>query len=53
MSPSDEVARYYAARAGEYDLSAGYLDAHAEILRSPIKVLFREAFKGHEVLERK
>jgi hypothetical protein len=48
---SEEVAKYYAARAREYDLSAGYLDAHAETLRSPLKAQFRDALQGHDVLE--
>ncbi len=51
MSLSDEVARYYAARAAEYDRSAGYLDPLAEKLREPIKVRLRAFFAGHDVLE--
>ena len=48
---SDEVARYYAARAPEYDRSAGYLDPVAEKLREPIKARLRSVLKGHDVLE--
>jgi SAM-dependent methyltransferase len=51
MILSDEVAKYYAARASEYDLSAGYLDAHAETLRWPLKARFRDVLQGHDVLE--
>jgi protein-L-isoaspartate O-methyltransferase len=51
MSLSDEVARYYAARAAEYDESAGYLDRVAERLREPVKARLRSVFEGHDVLE--
>jgi SAM-dependent methyltransferase len=51
MSLSDEVARYYSARAAEYDRSAGYLDPVAEKLREPIKVRLRSVFRDHDVLE--
>jgi protein-L-isoaspartate O-methyltransferase len=48
---TDDVARYYAARAQAYDASAGYMDALAERLRGPIKTRFQEASRGHDVLE--
>ncbi len=51
MSLCDDVARYYAARAEEYDLSAGYLDSLAEEYRVPIKTRFQEALSAHDVLE--
>ena len=51
MNLSDEVARYYSARAEEYDASAGYLKALAGELRAPIKARFQEVLKGHDVLE--
>jgi SAM-dependent methyltransferase len=51
MGLTDDVARYYAARAQAYDASAGYIDALAERLREPIKGRFREALRGRDVLE--
>ena len=51
MCLTDDVARYYAARAQAYDASAGYVDALAERLREPIKERFREALMGRDVLE--
>ena len=51
MPLTDDVARYYAARAQMYDASAGYMDALAEQLREPIKNRFRDALRGHDVLE--
>ena len=51
MPSADDVARYYAARAPEYDVSAGYVDAEAEELRAPLKAAFRRALKGRDVLE--
>jgi demethylmenaquinone methyltransferase/2-methoxy-6-polyprenyl-1,4-benzoquinol methylase len=47
----DDVARYYSARAGEYDETAGYTDPMAEELREPVKALCRQALAGHDVLE--
>ena len=51
MSLSDAVAKYYAARAGEYDVTAGYQDLDAEHRRASIKAEFREALRGLDVLE--
>ncbi|KKL68522.1 hypothetical protein LCGC14_2124130 [marine sediment metagenome] len=51
MSLADDVARYYAARAGVYDETAGYTTPEAEQLRVPIKARYREMFAGHTVLE--
>jgi SAM-dependent methyltransferase len=48
---SDEVTRYYAARADVYDETAGYFEEEAEVLREPIKARYRELFKGRDVLE--
>lgn len=51
MTSSDEVTRYYAARADVYDEAAGYFDREAEALREPIKARYRELFKGRDVIE--
>lgn len=51
MSIEKEVIRYYSERAREYDVSAGYEDTSAEELREPLKILFQNAFIGHDVLE--
>jgi protein-L-isoaspartate O-methyltransferase len=45
------VAEYYAARASEYDLTAGYEDPVAEPLRAPAKVRCQELFRNANVLE--
>ncbi len=51
MTLSDDVQRYYAARAECYDATAGYMDSAVEELRLPIKERFQEALRGHDVLE--
>jgi len=45
------VAEYYAARAAEHDLTAGYTDPVAEPLRTPAKVRCRELSRNAGVLE--
>ena len=51
MSLTDDVTRYYAARAPVYDETAGYNNLEAEALRVPIKARYREMFRGHNVIE--
>ncbi len=51
MALEDDVIRYYDARAGEYDVSAGYTGADAELLRAPTKARYKEFVEGHDVLE--
>jgi len=48
---TEDVARYYALLADEYDVAAGYTDPSAEKLRDGMKARFREAVKGRDVLE--
>ena len=48
---SEETARYYAARAPEYDRSAGYLTPDAHPFRVAIKKRYQQLFRGHDVLE--
>ena len=48
---SEETARYYAARAPEYDLSAGYLTLDADPVRVAKKKRYQQLFRGHDVLE--
>jgi demethylmenaquinone methyltransferase/2-methoxy-6-polyprenyl-1,4-benzoquinol methylase len=51
MKEMDDTRKYYAARAKEYDLTAGYGDPMAERLRERMKARFRRAFRGRRVLE--
>jgi SAM-dependent methyltransferase len=45
------VAEYYAARALEYDLTAGYTDPIAEPLRAKAKARCQKLFRNADVLE--
>ena len=47
----EEMVRYYAERAPEYDLSAGYLSQEGEQQRLPIKTRYQQLFAGQKVLE--
>jgi SAM-dependent methyltransferase len=47
----EAVARYYAARAREYDLTAGYEDPIAEPLRAQAKARIQALFRDKDVLE--
>ena len=51
MSLTDDVAKYYAARAREYDVTAGYQDLGAEHRRASTKARFRMALRGLDVVE--
>ena len=51
ISLVNDVVQYYAARAPEYDETAGYADPIAEELRVPIKARYQKALAGHDVLE--
>jgi ubiquinone/menaquinone biosynthesis C-methylase UbiE len=51
VTGKEAVARYYAARAQEYDLTAGYEDPVAEPLRAQAKVRCQELFRDADVLE--
>ena len=51
MKEIEDTRRYYAARARDYDLTAGYEDPVAERLRDRMKTRFRRAFRGRRVLE--
>lgn len=48
---SEVTARYYAARAPEYDLSAGYLTRDRESLRVAKKRRYQQLFRGRDVIE--
>ncbi|MET0383949.1 MAG: class I SAM-dependent methyltransferase [Burkholderiaceae bacterium] len=50
-SPQPDHARYYAARANEYDVSVGYGTPLLEAYLSPLKARLRAMLAGHEVLE--
>jgi SAM-dependent methyltransferase len=45
------VVDYYAARAAEYDLTAGYTEPEAEPFRAAAKARYQELFLGLDVLE--
>lgn len=48
---SADVTEYYAARVGEYDVTAGYCDLGAEQRRASIKARFHAVLRGLDVLE--
>ena len=48
---SEETARYYAARAPEYDRSAGYLTPDAHPFRVAKKRRYQRLIQSHDVLE--
>lgn len=50
-SLTDDVARYYDARAPVYDQTAGYASPESERSREPIKARYQEFFRGRTVLE--
>jgi SAM-dependent methyltransferase len=47
----EDTKRYYAARAKEYDRTAGYENPISEMFRKRMKTQFKKAFKGRNVLE--
>ena len=51
MRVIDDTIRYYAARAKEYDRTAGYEDIVSETIRYKMKVSFRRVLKGRRILE--
>jgi cyclopropane fatty-acyl-phospholipid synthase-like methyltransferase len=51
MTLAEDVARYYAARAHEYDESAGYTDPVAEERRAEAKARYVSLFRDRDVLE--
>jgi len=47
----EDLKKYYADRAKEYEETAGYRDPVAEKIREKIKVRHQNYFRGHDVLE--